>query len=251
MDAAAFYNQLVDHYHLVFNRPFPETTQRHGKLLDAVIQAEWAGRVNTVLDVSCGIGTQSLGLARSGYTVTGSDLSPGAVARAKFEAAQMVLDVPFSEADMRQAYTHHQRGFDLVLSADNSVPHLLTDADILTAFQQFFACCLPGGGCLITVRDYEKEDLTSGKIRPYPVRTIDGKRCLIFQIWEFNGPVYDLAFYIVLDDGSPHPETHVFRTRYYAIPIPKLMDLLSAAGFENLKRHDEAYFQPVITGHKT
>lgn len=34
-----------------------------------------------VLDSSCGIGTQAIGLAGAGHDVVGSDLSPAAVAR--------------------------------------------------------------------------------------------------------------------------------------------------------------------------
>jgi 2-polyprenyl-3-methyl-5-hydroxy-6-metoxy-1,4-benzoquinol methylase len=41
-----------------------------------------SGRGVNVLDCACGIGTQSLGLAKLGYHVTGSDLSADAVRRA-------------------------------------------------------------------------------------------------------------------------------------------------------------------------
>ena len=36
-----------------------------------------------VLDVACGIGTQAIGLARRGFAVTASDVSAGAVRRAR------------------------------------------------------------------------------------------------------------------------------------------------------------------------
>lgn len=70
------------------------------------------------------------------------------------------LSVAFSVADMRHAFDHHQRQFDVVISCDNSVPHLLSDSDILVALKQFYKCARSGGGCIITVRDYEKEYLS-------------------------------------------------------------------------------------------
>lgn len=128
-------------------------------MLDSVIREMW-GTGSGVLDVSCGAGTQALGLAGLGYDVTASDLSPDAVKRAKQEAAKRELSIVFSVADMRRAFDHHQRRFDVVISCDNSVPHLLSNGDILSAMQQFYKCTRPGGGCIITVRDYEKEDLS-------------------------------------------------------------------------------------------
>ena len=117
---------------------------------------------------------------------------------------------------MRTAHDHHGRQFDVVIACDNSVPHLLNDDDILLALRQMHDCTRPGGGCLITVRDYDREERGTGLVKPYGVRDRDGVRYVIFQVWDFQGEVYDLAMYFVADDGGDHPATHVMRTRYYA-----------------------------------
>jgi hypothetical protein len=49
---------------------------------------------------------------------------------------------------MRGAFAQHGGGFDLVVSCDNSIPHLLSDAEISLALRQMLACLRPGGGCL-------------------------------------------------------------------------------------------------------
>ena len=36
------------------------------------------------------------------------------------------------------------------------------DAATVLAFQQLYACTRPGGGCLLTVRDYDQEDWRMG-----------------------------------------------------------------------------------------
>jgi hypothetical protein len=154
----------------------------------------------------------------------------------------------FSIADMRRAYDHHRRQFDVVLSTDNALPHLLSDDEILGALRQFFNCCAPGGGCIVSVRDYENEDRTSGQVRPYGLRMENGVRYLIFQVWDFHGEIYDLSMYIVRDDGTSKCETHVMRTQYYAIGISRLMELMAQAGFIAVERMDKAYVQPVIVG---
>ncbi|MBO0455892.1 class I SAM-dependent methyltransferase [Enterococcus hulanensis] len=49
----------------------------------------------TILDCTCGIGTQTLGLAQLGYKITGSVISTGEIARVKKEAEVRELDIVF------------------------------------------------------------------------------------------------------------------------------------------------------------
>ena len=86
-----------------------------------------------VLDASCGIGTQALGLAAAGYAVTGTDLSPGAVERARAEAAARGLDATFARGRPAAARRRRRRRFDCVLSCDNSFAHMLEDAELAAA----------------------------------------------------------------------------------------------------------------------
>jgi len=187
-----FYDQLTPFYHLIY--PDWDSTIKHqSSQLDSIIREYWSSSVSSILDVSCGIGTQILGLAHLGYNVTGSDLSSQEISRAKREAKKRGLELELSVADMREAFTHHSRQFDLVISCDNSVPHLLTDEDILTAFNQFYRCTRPGGGCLLSVRDYDQENLVGTQVKPYGTRNENGHRYLLFQVWEIHGNTYDLS----------------------------------------------------------
>ena len=244
-----FYDRMTPFYHLIF-ADWEASLERQAGQLDGLIRELWGDQVGTILDVSSGIGTQAIGLARRGYRVTASDLSAKEIERARHEAQKRGLTIDFSVADMRDAFTHHQRQFDLVISADNSVPHLLTDEDILTAFRQFYACVRPGGGCLITVRDYHQVERQRIQVKPYGVRVEAGVRYLVFQVWEFEGDIYNLAMYFIADRGGSNCDTHVMRTRYYAVSTGKLIDLMAAAGFVKVKRVDDRFYQPVIVGTK-
>lgn len=101
-DTKGFYSELSDFYHLIYP-DWEVSIQRQAEALDATVRDVWRGS-GTVLDVSCGIGTQSLGLASRGYKVTASDLSPGAIERARREALRRGLDISYSVADMRKPY---------------------------------------------------------------------------------------------------------------------------------------------------
>jgi SAM-dependent methyltransferase len=243
-----FYDRLAPYYHLIF-ADWDGSIARQGGQLAGVIRERWGTGVRSILDVSCGIGTQALGLAGQGFSVTASDLSPAAVARAKVEATNRGLEVDFSVGDMRAAFDHHRRQFDVVISCDNSITHLLTDADLLSALIQMHDCTRPGGGCLVTVRDYDREERGTGLVKPYGLREDDGRRYILFQVWDFQGDVYDLSMFIVVDDWqSERLATHVMRTKYYAVGTDRLLSLMWRAGFDSTKRLDGCFYQPVLVG---
>lgn len=247
MSASGFYDNLAPFYHLIFEN-WERSIERQATALDSIIRSTARHGARSLLDVACGIGTQALGLAALGYDVTASDISSGAIDRARGEAARRGLSIAFSVADMRVAQRHHGRAFDVVLCADNSLPHLLTDGDILGALGQFLACTKPGGLCVVSVRDYAVLERGGVQLKPYGVRVEGDARYSLFQVWEWRGSLYDVHFYVVRDDGTENCQTHVMRSTYYAIPIAELLTLMTRAGFEKVQRIDDVFFQPVLIG---
>ncbi|NEQ54538.1 MAG: class I SAM-dependent methyltransferase [Leptolyngbya sp. SIO3F4] len=110
-----FYDLLAPFYHIIY-KDWDATVEVQATQLSNIIREYWGGQVQSILDVSCGIGTQALGLASKGYNVTASDLSPKEIERAKEEAQLRNLNIHFSTCDMREAYFHHQTQFDVVIS---------------------------------------------------------------------------------------------------------------------------------------
>ena len=68
-----FYAGLAPFYHLIYP-DWESSMARQASMLDSIIREFWGGSASSVLDVSCGICTQSLGLAKLGYEITASDL---------------------------------------------------------------------------------------------------------------------------------------------------------------------------------
>jgi SAM-dependent methyltransferase len=245
-----FYDRLASLYHLIFP-DWDQSIERQAGQLSGIIEERWGAGSKRLLDVSCGIGTQAIGLAKRGFTVTACDLSHAAIARAKVEAQRRGVEIDFSICDMRAVHAYHQRQFDVVVSADNSITHLLNDDDLLVALREMFACTRPGGGCLLTVRDYDREERGTGLVKPYGVREEGGKRYVIFQVWDFVDRVYDLAMYFVVDDRtSEQLVTHVMRTKYNAVGTEHLLALMRRAGFTRGERLDERFYQPVLVGNR-
>lgn len=248
-DTMDFYDELAPLYHLIYPDWDRSMAHQAGQL-DQLVHQHWPDS-HKVLDVACGIGTQALGLAALGYHVVGSDLSNKEVERARVEAEKRQLALELKVADMRHAHAVHGGGFDLLIACDNAMPHLLTDDDLLQAFQQFFACLKPGGGCLITVRDYAQEARGRNLVKHYGARMEDGKRYVLFQVWDFEDSHYDFSFFVVEEDlATGRTHTHVMRSRYYAVSTERLCALMEAAGFAQVQRLNGCFYQPVLVGSK-
>lgn len=244
-----FYDALAPYYHLIFS-DWNASIARQAEALDEVIRAELVTGGGTVLDVACGIGTQSLGLAALGYQVTGSDLSSAAVHRLRDEAAKRGLAIEAKEADMRAVWEAHGRVFDVVLCADNALPHLLTDQEIVDALRGFLRCTAPGGACLVSIRDYEATPVQDARVHSHGVREEDGARWVVFQVWDPRPPLYEVSMYMVEDRGDAGVETRVTRAMYYALPVPRLVELMRQAGFADVRRMDGAFYQPLVVGRR-
>ena len=242
MDPAGFYDALSPHFHLI-HPDWERSVELQGEQLDGILR-EFVPGARTVLDCACGIGTQALGLAARGYDVTASDIAETALARARREAERRGLAVAFSLADMREVAGGP---FDVVLAADNAVPHLLTDADILRAFGAFRRCTRPGGACVVTVRDYAAMERSGVQLQAHAAHRVGDALVSVYQVREFDGPTYVLNLYVVEDAGERRT-VHVARTRYYAVPADRLLELLREAGFPDARRIDGRFFQPVLVG---
>lgn len=149
------YDGLANEYHLMFADWRAEVV-RQGEVLDRLIRRQMGPSANTLLDCACGIGTQAIGLATRGYTVHATDLSPAAVARAAREAASFGAALTFGVADFCALDAKMIDTFDVVLCCDNTLAHLLEDADLRAATAQMQARLTPGGLLLASIRDYDQ-----------------------------------------------------------------------------------------------
>jgi 2-polyprenyl-3-methyl-5-hydroxy-6-metoxy-1,4-benzoquinol methylase len=181
-----YYDQLSPHYQYI-HQDWNQSVQRQAEILDGIIQQFFGNKLHTLLDAACGIGTQCIGLAEKGYQVTASDISSAAIEEARSESHKRGLNIDFEIVDMRQVWSHFGRMFDVVLACDNAIPHLLSDADILQAFEQFYQCTRPGGGCIISVRDYAAMERGGSKLYPRTVHETPEGKIVIFDHWKFDG----------------------------------------------------------------
>jgi SAM-dependent methyltransferase len=254
VETKQFYDDLASYYHLIFE-DWDASMARQGDALTSLIGSELgqlpAGDVR-VLDIACGIGTQSLPLAARGFRVVARDLSPAAVSRLQQEADTRQLVVNAAVADMRQVTATVSESFDIVLAFDNSVPHLLNDDDLCIAFREFLKVLRPGGVFLCSVRDYDKVQRGEAATHLYGRREYRGETFQLRQEWSWYDPMHYQGT-IMIDRETPDGLTRELCTasRFYAISTEQLLELMREAGFQDCRRIDETIYQPILTGRRT
>lgn len=106
-----------------------------------------------VLDLCCGPGLYLVPLARRGYAVTGVDLSPAMLERARAACAAAGADVRLLQADM----LHHveRESYDVVLNVFTSFGYFDDPLDNFRVLRNAHDSLVPGGQLLIDVMGKE------------------------------------------------------------------------------------------------
>lgn len=247
--AQEFYDQLAEDYHLIYP-DWSLSVSRQGSALDTLAR-EYLDRAGPldVLDCSCGIGTQALGLAERGHRVVASDLSPSAAARASAEARRRALTVATVAADMR-ALPFAGASFDVVLSADNSLAHLLTEHEVRRAVGGMRRLVRADGLLVLTAKDYgDARQVRRRSTVPQVTDTAAGQ-VVTFQLWHWHDDgIYDLDHIQLVPDGATW-QVRMRRATSRAWALEELAQLVRECGFDDVTWHnvDEVhFFQPVLT----
>lgn len=249
-DVESFYDALATDYHLVYE-DWREAVRRQGTVLDDLIRSQLGDRTCAILDCSCGIGTQAIGLALHGHVVHATDLSARSIDRARQEAETFGVEITFDVADMRNLEDAVPGTFDVVLSCDNSLPHLLTDDDLRSAIDNIRQKVRPGGLVVFGLRDYNALVRTRPNATPPQARDHPEGRTVTFQLWDWDddGRAYDLILFVLRQHGERW-QANCHTTRYRALLRAELDRLLASAGFAGISWHEPkstGHHQPLVT----
>jgi glycine/sarcosine N-methyltransferase len=193
-------------------------------------------------------------LALRGYRVHATDIAAGAVARAAREAKRLGVALTTSVADLR-ALDSVPGQYDVVLSCDNAIPHLLMDRELHQAASGMYARLRDGGLLVISLRDYDR--LLAERPRSELPRVFDRPdgRQIAFQVWDWSddAPTYTLHQYIVREAAGGSWQTQHVATTYRALQRGELTMILEGAGFRAIRWHEPAasgYYQPILTARR-
>lgn len=194
-------------------------------------------KVNTVLDITCGTGSQVFWLTKRGYEVVGSDINANMLKVAKRRAKKERFTIPFIQGDMR---TTKVGTFDAVISIFNAVGHL-TKRDFEKAMRNIHANLKAGGIYVFDINNLnyllKDNNITSLTIDWQTKERDTTNRCFQFSTIDKNGI---LASYTtsITSKGSGKPKMTESAQTLQIYSVSTLKEMLQRNGFKVLNQFD-------------
>jgi SAM-dependent methyltransferase len=184
----------------------------------------------SVLDAGCGTGSLALMLAAQGYRVTGVDLSPEMIARARVKDAAGTVDWRVGDlASLDLGAT-----FDAVLSVGDVFNHLEALDDWESALRRIGAHLRPGGLVFVdamTSRGLERMDVQSAQER-------DGITLILAIVYEraARRSTLKVVSYAPSPAGAGLYERAQETITEWGQPVAEVIVRLTRAGFLDVER---------------
>jgi 2-polyprenyl-3-methyl-5-hydroxy-6-metoxy-1,4-benzoquinol methylase len=229
---ASYYDTRAEYY--------DELNEKNSRTINALLEKILKEhQVFSVLDLTCGTGSQVFWLAEAGFEVVGSDISQSMLKIAKQKAKLKKLNIQFLESDCR---TVHAGQFDAVITIFNSIGHL-TREDFKHTIQNIRRHLNPGGLYIFDIfnLDYLKSSNNIAKLTCDWMAVSDGQK---FRKIQFSTICDDgiLASYstYVYQDGheSPTKVSKGYENTLQVYGSDELQEILKENGFVVLAQTD-------------
>ena len=140
-----------------------------------------------ILELCCGTGRLTLPIAKEGYTITGVDITPSMLEKAKTKASKEGLEIEFIEADIRTLDLPDK--YDFIFIPFNSIHHLYKNEDLFMAFKAVKNHLKEGGLFLLDCFNPNIQFIVEGEKEQKNIAeytTDDGREIVIKQIMRYE-----------------------------------------------------------------
>jgi SAM-dependent methyltransferase len=239
--ATGFYDALAPMFDVMTD--WNARLASEGPFLKAMLEEVEA---RSVLDAACGSGGHAIALAGWGYTVAGADVSPVMVDMARRKAVGANLDIPFAVTDLAglSELATGRTGdddalgvarlapYDAALCLGNSLPHLLTEADLVAALRGMAAVLRPGGLLVLHNLNYDLRWQKQPRWFAAQGGTLDGREVLVWRFADYDQLSGRISFHVALFDKKDAGwQVNVHTTPHRPLFQADLLAALAEVGF--------------------
>jgi SAM-dependent methyltransferase len=219
---------MIDHDNLEeFRDPQTYDLVDGGYDEDCPLTEQWARSLGgPLLDLACGTGRMAIRMALQGYQVTGVDIVPEMIARARQKAAEHAVSIEWVVADARTF--HLQKQFPFIYMLENAFQFFLTREDQEAMLARVREHVHPEGCFLFETRNPSPRNLLEVR-HPEPQKyTTPDEGQLVVTEQQHYDPMTQIQHYTCpyqwLHPGGQHMEkTHRTALRYV---FPQEMEAL-------------------------
>lgn len=220
-ESSTFYDRLAAVYDVM--NDWPARLAFELPWLDSTLAAHGTRRV---LDVACGTGQHVIALAQRGYAAGGADASPAMITAARGSAAAAGIEAAFVVSDLLELDARIDEVFDAVLCLGNSLPHLLTQDQLVAALRQMRGRLVDGGLLVLHDLNYDLRMQT----RPRFFAASGNAQTLVWRLADYDDG--GITFHTALFQWNGSAWTvEVNSTRQRPLLAADLREALRQAGF--------------------
>ena len=207
-----------------------EDTEAKNRIIEKILHEH---KVKTVLDLTCGTGSQVFHLKKRGYKVIGADFSPALLDIARKKARKEKVDVRFIDGDMRTLKVDH---FDAVITIFNAVGHL-TKPDFEKAMENIHGNLKDGGIYIFDI--FNLEAMTDSVVNDFAMdvwSTVDDAQIHAVQTSTLDKEKGRLTSYnhLTIQKGSEPPKEYKSNFTLQIYTAGELREMLARNGFETI-----------------
>ena len=207
-----------------------DSTEAKNRIIEKILHEH---KVETVLDLTCGTGSQVFHLKKRGYKVIGADFSPALLDIARKKARKEKIDVRFIDGDMRTLKVDH---FDAVITIFNAVGHL-TKPDFEKAMRNIHGNLKYGGIYVFDI--FNLEALTDSVVNDFAMdvrRTVDDTQIHAVQTSTLDRKKGRLTSYdhLTIQKGTEQAKEYKSNFTLQIYTAEELREMLSRNGFETI-----------------
>lgn len=191
--------------------------------------------IKSVLDLTCGTGSQVFYLAEHGYQVTGADFSPELLRIARKKATAQNVIVQFIDGDMR---TLQVGQFDAIITIFNAVGHVTRDGFEQT-LQNIHRNLNPGGIYIFDILNLQAmADANVAQLACYTHKKVDDTQILATQCSTIDRTEGVLTSYnnVMIQRNAQKPEQFQQEFSLQIYTAQELQTMLKQKGFETLEQ---------------
>jgi len=223
------YSKLSEYYDLLSQ----DADDSKNRAIEKILQEH---KVKTVLDLTCGTGSQVFWLAECGYHVTGADLSPALLEIARNKTQKEKIDVKFIEGDMRTVQVGE---YDAVITIFNAIGHL-TKADFEKAMRNVHANLKDNGLYIFDI--FNLDAMTDDAVKNLAMdieKTVNDTKIRDVQYSELDSDNGRLTSYdeFSIQEGSNQPQIYKGQFTLQIYMANELREMLSRNGFKTLGQY--------------
>jgi glycine/sarcosine N-methyltransferase len=192
--------------------------------------------VHKVLDCACGTGWHLSMFHDMGLACSGSDISPDMLTRAKINLEGKYI--PLKTEDFRTLGKNWGETFDMVACLTTSLPHMLTDEDVVKALTSMYDRLRNGG--ILVITNGITDSLLDTKPTFIPAREL-ANEAFYFVVEYANEASF--TFHIIYTRQTDHGFEHLYTpVTYNAMRKSVLERCFAKTSFKNIKYYGDYDF---------